>query len=139
MPCLAIFVDWKFAHSRQNHTLGIESFITNKVRPAIIPLLPNYFQNRKEQNRMKHNGVISEISHQPGSEAQGASLENQEFINQTNENVQRVPTEKIFKYLNDLTTLDIINLLIVRLLGYISNSNLPFDVPGYSYLLYLLY
>ena len=43
---LAMFVDWKSAYSRQDHTLGIQSFIKNGVRPALIPLLTNYFRNR---------------------------------------------------------------------------------------------
>ena len=86
------------------------------MRPALIPLLTNYFQNRTM--RVKHNGVISEPRSQPGSGAQGASLENQEFISQTNENAQSVPTDKRFKYVDDLTTLEIINLLSVGLSSY---------------------
>ena len=36
---LATFIDWKSAYSHQCHKLGIESFIRNGVRPALIPLL----------------------------------------------------------------------------------------------------
>ena len=42
---LATFVDWESAYSRQDHTLGIQSFIRNGVRPSLIPLLINFFQN----------------------------------------------------------------------------------------------
>ena len=40
---LCMFIDWKQAYSRQCHTLGIESFIKNGVRPSLIPLLISYF------------------------------------------------------------------------------------------------
>ena len=39
--------DWKQAFDRQCHKLGVESFIRNGVRPSLIPLLINYFQDRK--------------------------------------------------------------------------------------------
>jgi hypothetical protein len=44
---LCLFVDWKSVYSNQCHKLGVESFITNGVRPSLIPLLINYFQNRE--------------------------------------------------------------------------------------------
>ena len=40
---LATLVDWKQAFPRQCHKLGIESFLKNGVRPALIPMLINYF------------------------------------------------------------------------------------------------
>ena len=40
-------VDWKQAFDRQCPRLGVESFIRNGVRKSLIPLLINYFQNRK--------------------------------------------------------------------------------------------
>ena len=44
---LCMFIDWKQAYSRQCHTLGIESFLKNGVRPSVIPLLISYFQDRQ--------------------------------------------------------------------------------------------
>ena len=43
---IASLIDWKQAFNRQNSTLGIHSFIYNGVRPALIPMLINYFQKR---------------------------------------------------------------------------------------------
>ena len=88
---LALFVDWKSPYSRQCHTLGIKSFITNGVRPSLIPVLTDYFRNRVM--RVKHHGVISAPRKQPGSGAQGASLGNHEFSSQTNNNADSVPEE----------------------------------------------
>ena len=43
---LATFVDWKQAFPRQCPKLGVESFLENGVRPALIPTLISYFQGR---------------------------------------------------------------------------------------------
>ena len=40
-------IDWNNAFPRQCPKLGIESFIQNGVRPSLIPVLVNYFQDRK--------------------------------------------------------------------------------------------
>ena len=47
LAVLATLVDWKQAFPRQCPKLGVQSFIKNGVRPALIPLLINYFQSRK--------------------------------------------------------------------------------------------
>jgi hypothetical protein len=41
---LCSFANWRQAYSRQCHLLGIRSFQKNGVRPALIPLLADYFQ-----------------------------------------------------------------------------------------------
>ena len=61
---LNMFVDWKQAYSRQCHTLGIQSFITNCVRPSLIPLLISYFEDR--QMRVRWHGELSEPRQLPG-------------------------------------------------------------------------
>ena len=124
---LATFIDWKSAYSRQCHTLGIESFIRNGVRPSLIPLLISYFQNRRM--RVKHHGIISESRHQPGSGAQGASLGNWEFLSQTNNNSDCVPEQDRFKYVDDLSILEIINLLNIGLTSHNFKSQIANDIP----------
>ena len=44
---IASMKDWNNAFPRQCPKLGIESFIENGVRPALIPVLINYFQDRE--------------------------------------------------------------------------------------------
>ena len=39
-------IDWKQAFDRQSHKIGIQSFIDNGVRPSLIPILLNFFQDR---------------------------------------------------------------------------------------------
>ena len=40
-------IDWKQAFDRQCPTLGVQSFVENGVRNCLIPLLVNYFEDRK--------------------------------------------------------------------------------------------
>ena len=42
-------VDWSKAFENQSHKLGVNSFIKNGVRKSLIPLLVNFFSNRKLQ------------------------------------------------------------------------------------------
>ena len=44
---VANMVDWNNAFPRQCPTLGVESFMKNGVRPSLIPVLINYFEDRK--------------------------------------------------------------------------------------------
>ena len=93
---LCMFVDWKQAYSRQCHTLGVQSFINNGVRPALIPLLISYFEDR--EMRVKWHGKLSEPRKLPGGGAMGASLGNWEFLSQTNDNADCVPEDDRFKF-----------------------------------------
>ena len=77
--------------------------------------------------RVKHNWIISTPWNQPGSRAQEWSLSNQEFISQTNHNADSVPKEDRFKYVDDLTTLKIKNLLSIWLSSY--NFRLHIHIP----------
>ena len=84
---------------------------------------------------MKHEGIISTPRNQPGSEAQGASLGNQEFIIQTNHSSDSVPIEDRFKYVDDLTTLEIISLLSIVLSSYNFRLHIPSENPTHGYFL----
>ena len=50
---IASLIDWKQAFNRQDPTLGIQSFINNGMRPALIPMLINYFQKRQGFVKLK--------------------------------------------------------------------------------------
>ena len=124
---LCMFIDWKQAYSRQCHTLGVESFIRNGVRPAVIPLLISYFQNR--QMRVKWHGELSQPRKLPGGGAMGANLGNWEFLSQTNDNADSIPEEDRFKFVDDLTTIEVINLLTIGLSSFYAKQQVPSDIP----------
>lgn len=53
---VASLIDWSSAFPRQCPKLGVQSFIENGVRPALIPILINYFQDR--EMKVKWNGHL---------------------------------------------------------------------------------
>ena len=127
---LCMFVDWKQAYSRQCHTLGIQSFIANGVMPSIIPLLISYFENR--EMRVKWHGKMSQPRKLPGSGAMGANLGNWEFLSQTNNNADCVPEEDRFKFVDDLSTIEVINLLTIGLSSFNMKEQVPSDIPTHG-------
>ena len=120
---LSMFIDWKQAYSRQCHTLGVQSFINNGVRASLIPLLISYFEDR--EMRVKWHGVISRPRKLPGGGAMGASLGNWEFLSQTNDNADCVPPDDRFKFVDDLTTIEIINLVNIGLSSLRIKNQVP--------------
>ena len=124
---MCLFVDWKSADSNQCQKLGVESFSENGVRPSLIPLLINYFQNR--EMKVKFREEISKPRQQPGSGAQGASLGNHEFLSQTNHNADIVPESDKFKFVDDLSCLEVINLLSIGLASPNSRMQVASDLP----------
>ena len=63
-------IDWIQAFDRQCPTLGVQSFVNNGVRSSIIPLLINYFQDRRMI--VKWHGVESTERTLKGGGPQGA-------------------------------------------------------------------
>ena len=124
---LCMFIDWKQAYSRQSHILGVKSFIQNGVRPSLIPVLISYFQSRKM--RIKWHGALSKPRKMPGSGAMGSSIGNQEFSSQTNHNSDCVPKENRFKFVDDLSVLEIINLISIGIKPYDITKQVPNDLP----------
>ena len=59
----------------------------------------------------------------------GASLGNWEFLSQTNDSADCVPEDDRFKFVDDLTTLEIINLLTIGLSSFFMKRQVPSDIP----------
>ena len=115
-------IDWSQAFDRQSHQLGIKSFIENGVRSSLIPYLINYFQDR--QMVVKWNECVSSVRRLHGGGPQGATFGNLEYLSQTNKNTDFLSTKEKFKFIDDLSILEIINLLMIG----ISSYNLKFHV-----------
>ena len=98
---LATLVDWKEAFSRQCPKLGIESFINNGVRPALIPLMINFFQGR--QMKVKWHGELSKERVLKGGGPQGSTFGIWKYLSQSNDNANCVSPEDRFKFVDDLT------------------------------------
>ena len=62
----------------------------------------------------------------------GASLGNWEFLSQTNDSADCVPEEDRFKFVDDLSTLEVINLLTAGLSSLFMKNEVPSDVPTHG-------
>ena len=127
---LLTMVDWKEAYDRQCPKLGVEAFVKCGVRPSLIPLLTNYFQNRKI--RVKWHGQVTEIRNQNGGGPQGSILGNLEYSSQTNFNTEYLTTDEKYKFVDDLSIIEIINLLTIGLSSYNMKAHVASDIQSDS-------
>ena len=126
-------IDWSQAFDRQSHYLGIKSFIQNGVRSSLIPVLMDFFQNRKMV--VKWKGVKSSIHPINGGGAQGGTLGIIEYTSQSNDNSDFVTNDEKFKFIDDLSILELINLLSQGLASYNHKYSVASDIStGGNYL-----
>ena len=127
---VANLIDWNNAFPRQCPKLGIESFIENGVRPSLIPVLINYFQDRKMS--VKWHGCCSVPKDIHGGGPQGATLGLLEYMAQSNHSADCVGVEDRFKFVDDLSILEIVNLLTVGITSFNIRQEVPSDIPAHN-------
>jgi hypothetical protein len=108
----------------------VESFIRNGVRPALIPVLINYFQGRKM--KVKWHGQMSSERNLNGSWPQGSTFGLVEYLAQSNDNSDCIDVEDRFKFVDDLSFLEIIYMLNVGISSYNVRAHVPSDVPTHN-------
>ena len=123
---LVQLVDWSQAFDRQCPLLGIQSFIKNGVRKSIIPVLISFFQERKM--RVKWRKKLSSVRHLPGGGPQGSSVGLLEFDSQSNDNAEFLSEDDKFKFVDDLSVLEIINLILIGLSSYNFKQHVASDI-----------
>jgi hypothetical protein len=123
---IAQFIDWSKAFDRQDPLLGIKSFIKNGVRPTLIPLLISYFQERKMV--VKWHGTTSSTRDLPGGGPQGCSLGLIEYKSNSNDNANNVPADMRFKFVDDLSILEKLNLILMGLSSYNFKQHVASDI-----------
>ena len=109
----------------QDHTLVIKSFIENNVRNSIIPLLSSYLEDRIMT--VKWRDEKSSKKCLPGGGAQGTILGPLEFFSQTNESANCVPEDKRFKFVDDLSTIEVIQ-LVSNVVSYNFKAHVASDI-----------
>ena len=127
---LATLVDWKAAFPMQCPTLGVQSFIKNGVRASLIPVIASFFEDR--YMRVKWRGQLSTARYLPGSGPQGSTFGVLEYLSQSNDNADNVPPEDRFKFMDDLTILEIINLASVGLASFNIRAQVPSNIPVHN-------
>ena len=68
----------------------------------------------------------------PGSGAMGSNIGNWEFDSQINHNADCVPEEDRYKFVDDLSVLEIINLINIGISSHNSKYQVPNDVPTHG-------
>ena len=119
-------IDWSQAFDRMSHTLGIQSFVKNGVRPSLIPVLISFFQDREMV--VKWKGLLSRMRPLPGGGPQGGTLGIEEYLSQSNDSVEFLEKDEKFRFIDDLSIIEIINLLSIGLASYNCNNHVPSDV-----------
>ena len=127
---LATLVDWKQAFPRQCPKLGIESFIQNGVRPDLIPILINYFQGRKMKAKWQEE--LSTVRELKGGGLQGSPFGIREYLSQSNDNANCLEESERFKFVDDLTFIEVIYLLNVGLATYNVRQHVPSNIPSHN-------
>ena len=120
-------IDWETAFPRQCPKLGIDSFIRNGVRPSLIPLLVNFFQDRKMS--VKWKGCRSTVRDLNGGGPAGATFGLLEYLSQSNNFADMVNEDDRFRFLDDLSLLEIVNLLSVGLSSFNFKQTVASDIP----------
>ena len=103
---IATCLDWSAAFDRQDPTLAILKFIKMGVRPSLIPLLSSYLTDRKM--KVKFNSEMSEFMSLVGGGPQGTLVGGLEYLVQSNDNADIVRPEDRFKYIDDLSLLQLV-------------------------------
>ena len=119
-------IDWKQAFDRQSHKLGVQSFIDNGVRPSMIPILLNFFQDR--QMKVKWRGLLSKVRALPGGGPQGGTLGLEEYLSQSNGNTDFLNDDEKYKFIDDLSILEILNLISIGLSSYNFHNHVASDI-----------
>ena len=122
---IAAMIDWSNAFDRQDPTLAIKKFIKLGVRASLIPLLTSYLQDRKM--RVKYNGDLSEEHCLIGGGPQGTLLGLIEYLVQSNDAADCVSEEDRYKYIDDLTILEILS-LSGALIEFDCHQTVPSDI-----------
>ena len=123
---IANLIDWNQAFDRQCPKLIIESFIENGVRPSLIPVLVNYFQDRKMF--VKWHGILSTERKLPGGGPQESTGGLISYMSQSTTSANFVPPDHRYKFVDDLTILEIINLVSVGISAYNFKTHVASDI-----------
>ena len=123
---IANLIDWNSAFPRQCPKLGVESFMKNGVRASLIPLLTNYFQDRRMS--VKWHGCVTAPRRINGGGPQGATLGILEYLSQSNNSADCVGEQDRFKFVDDLTVLEIVNLISIGLSSFNIKAQVPNDI-----------
>ena len=130
MAAVLTMIDWKQAFPRQDPTRAIQSFINNGVRRSLIPILMSFFENRRMT--VKWRDAMSATKRLKGGGPQGSTKGVLSYMSQSNNNSDCVPVDERYKYFDDLTVLEFVNLLNIGLSSQNVKISVPSNLPSHN-------
>ena len=100
------------------------------MRPALIPILINYFQGR--QMKVKWHGQFSSSRDLSGGRLQGSTFGIWQYLSQSNDNADCVDEKDRFKFEDDLSFLEVIYLLNAGIATYNIHAHVPSNIPTHN-------
>ena len=85
--------------------------------------------------RVKWRGKLSSARYLPGSGPQGSTFGVLEYLSQSNDNANNVPPEDRFKFMDDLTILEIVNLASIGLASHNFKSQVSSNIPVHNHII----
>ena len=82
--------------------------------------------------KVKWHSKLSSTKDLPGGGPQGSTFGIWEYLSQSNDNADCVSESERFKFVDDLSFLEIINLLSVGLATYNVRAHIPSDIPVHN-------
>ena len=113
------------AFDRQDPTLAIKKFLQMGVRPELVPILASYLTDR--EMKVRFNNTYSNTYKLPGGGSQGTLVGLIEYFVQSNDNANCVEPDMRFKYVDDLTVLELV-LLVGLLTEYNFRQHVASDI-----------
>ena len=123
---IATLIDWSQAFDRQDSTQIIDSFVNNGLRPNLVPILSSFFKDR--EMTVKWHDRLSSTRKLPGGCPQGSTFGLIGYEVNSNDNSDHIPEHMKFKFVDDLSFLEKLNLLLVGIISYNFLNHVASDV-----------
>ena len=120
-----------------DNTVQTFSSLVRKVWTILIQIVfcePSHFIDNFQgrQMRVKWRGKLSNVRQLPGGGAMGATLGLWEYLSQTNNNANFVPIEDRYKFVDDLTVLEVVQLVNMTIDLYDIAQHVPSDIATHN-------
>ena len=119
-------IDWSKAFDRVDAKIAVEAFIANGVRPSLVPILMSFFQHRTMI--VKWHNSLSTPRELPGGCPQGSTFGLLGYSVSANDNASHVSQDMKFKFVDDLSTLEKLNLILAGLSSYNFKKHVASDI-----------
>ena len=89
----------------------------------------NFFEGRTMKVKW-HNVMSGGFKQLPGGGPQGTSLGIWSYLSQTNDNPEKAPEKDIYKFVDDKSLVEVIDLMIIGIASHNFRGRFPSNVPS---------